>query len=153
MVAIEMNFGRISTCGCRLFMSFDADLPLSEQVHTYVPEGRVQALADAIRARKGQGPKPQPSPTICPSHSHLGHTVELFDAVMSEVTRKNIAGTLARDVKSDLVIRDDIRYSFDLDRVLLLQVRGLTSRQFAALQDSADLQFGPRKVVVLEGVW
>jgi len=99
------NQWKPDTCGCVLEFEFDADAPDSERVVT--PTQVVKACA----------------------HHPLGTTVkENYDKVLDENQRKNFSIKELVDQVPELK-SEDIKFSFDDDRTLVLKLPGYVDKE------------------------
>jgi hypothetical protein len=87
---------------------------------------------------------------LCSHHAavHGADHAACFAANYAENRRKNTTWLIALSVKAGLTL-DQFAWSFSADRVLTASFgANLTNQQKATLQNAANVQFGPGKVVV-----
>lgn len=115
------------TCGCVLEYEWDDTKSENERIHSYV------------RTLK-----------CCPEHEQLGLVAgRLYDQVLSENTRKNIAFDEIQKVKPEVTF-DNYLWFFDKKRVLQISLIGVDLPPAAkqGLQTALDAEFGGGKVKV-----
>jgi hypothetical protein len=130
---LKVQFWSPDTCDCALFEAWDSED--ASVVHAYVTRAEAQQIVDRIPT-VSRNPMPQPEARLCPAHQQLGHTKQLYAAVLGENRLKNL--TL-------LLTSVDAAWSFDDAR--LLHIRPKVRSRFD-LQACLDLAFGPGRVVV-----
>jgi hypothetical protein len=111
------------TCGCVLLETWDDATDQAARVHTY------HAVEHA-----------------CPAHTHLSGEA-VYQAVRGENRRKNLVAVIAKALHAPFE-HADYTWSFDAQRRVVATVAGLSVGQQQALQQAADLQFGPGQVDV-----
>lgn len=138
------------TCRCSVFFTYDGDLPLEEQIFSYITQPDAQAMANRVRDGQGEPRNVQPPEVICPVHVGLGSTSRLYGTLQDENTRKNISIGVATGVKPTLTA-EEVLWAFDSGRVLHLSFdreNMPTPREKIDIGAAVNIQFGPGKVVV-----
>lgn len=108
------------TCACAIEYTWDSSVPAEERVHT----------ASRI-VRK------------CAAHSSIGDHHAHFSLVLEENQRKNkVLGAVTADLPVD------IKWRFDVQRVLHVELPNITPEHKATIQEHVDAEHGPGKVAV-----
>lgn len=125
-MAIKTTRWSPDTCGC----SFDYQWDNQQS-----PDVRTHTFSNVVKR--------------CPEHAALSG-VALYDAVLTENQTKNILLGIAIGVESTIT-DESYRWSYDGARVLQVEFVGLTPNgaRRTAIQNAADIQFGPGKVAIL----
>ena len=125
-MAKHVNRWRPDTCDCVLDYAWDDTDP---------PQTRNHSL-EALISRGVEA-----------AHLTILDPRALYAAIVDENTRKNSIPALAKQAKPAF-LDSDYTWSFDANRVLIVNIAGLSVAQKALLQNLADTQLGVGKVVV-----
>lgn len=146
------------TCGCTIHQSFDDSLPPELVVISYVTREEAQAIHDARSRIKPltTSREPQPACNLCPAHAPLGHTMDKYNCVVEENTRKNkIFGELQKMFPE--ITSDEYTWEFSSNAVhdksqfrtcTVTCKRAMTPVQKTQLLAACATQFGLGKVSI-----
>lgn len=137
---------RPDTCGCVIHLAYDDRLSPDQRTFTPVTWEDAEEI---VRARRDAGepninPNAQPSAHLCPAHAHLV-APSVYQTILDENLRKNQAIGAALEAVPDLKVRD-IKWSFDDERKLKLDVTGISDAQRGEIKSALDSKLGSGKV-------
>jgi len=114
---------RPDTCGCEIIYEWDDSEPESSRTH------RLKRVVSTCDNHKGVSPD------------------TLFDMVLEENRRKNLALSLAQSLVHTIKL-ENYSWRFDSNRVLIVEFSGLTASEMKDLQSSCNINLGAGKVIV-----